>query len=57
MFKHKWEKFDSFFGLSLEMRVLGHTDSLSEAIQKKALTASEAQHIAAMTENIITVKK
>ena len=29
--------------------MLGHTDSLSEAIQKKTLTASEAQRIAAMT--------
>ncbi|KAL5515243.1 hypothetical protein EMCRGX_G000382 [Ephydatia muelleri] len=35
--------------------VLGHTDSLSEAIQKKTLTASEAQRIAAMTVKTLSL--
>ena len=43
------KKFHFFFGLSLGMLVLGHADLLSEAIQKKTLTASEAQCTAAMT--------
>ena len=37
------------------MLVLGHTDSLSEAIQKKTLTASEAQGIVAMTVKTLSL--
>lgn len=43
------KKFDFFFGLSLGMLVLGHADTLSEALQNNALTASEAQRIASLT--------
>ena len=49
------KKFDFFFVLSLGVLVLSHTDSLSEAIQKKTLTASEAQGTAAMTVKTLSL--
>ena len=49
------KKFDFFFGLSIGVLVLSHTDSLSEAIQKKTLTASEAQGTAAMTVKTLSL--
>ena len=42
-------KFDFFFGLSLGICILGHADSLSSAIQSKALSACQAKATADMT--------
>ena len=53
MFRHKLSL--TFIGFSLGVLVLGHTDSLIGAIQKKTLTASEAQGIAAMTVKTLSL--
>ena len=44
------EKFDFFLGLSLAMRILKHAEGLiSSTLQKKDLSACEAQEIAQIT--------
>ena len=43
------QKFDFFFGVSLGLLVLQHTDNLSRSLQKQDISAAEGQHTAVMT--------
>ena len=45
----RMKKFDFFFGLTLDSRILRHADSLSATLQMKDLSACEAQELAEMT--------
>ena len=42
-------KFDYFFGISLGLLILRHTDNLSKAMQRADMSAAEGQDITAMT--------
>ena len=42
-------KFDYFFGVSLGLLILRHTDNLSKTMQKADMSAAEGQAVTAMT--------
>ena len=44
-------KFEFLFGVTVGEMLLGHTDNLSQALQKKTLSAAEVQHIARMVNS------
>ena len=43
------KKFDYFFGVSLGLLLLRHTDNLSKTMQKEDMCAAEAQHVMSLT--------
>ena len=43
------KKFDYFFGVSLGLFLLRHTDNLSKTMQKEDMCAAEAQHVMSLT--------
>ena len=47
-------KFDYFFGISLGLLLLRHTDNLSKTMQRDDMSAAEGQHI---TNTMITTLK
>ena len=51
--KANMKTFDFVFGLVLGQHLLAHTDNLSKAMQSPKMTASEAQHIADLTCQIL----
>ena len=42
-------KFDYFFGISLGLLILRHTDNLSKTMQRADMSAAEGQTVAIMT--------
>ena len=53
----KMESFDFFFGISLAELVLSHGDNLSATLQSSTISATEGQHVASMTKQLLTKEK
>ncbi len=47
------KKFEFFFGVSLGLLILRHTDNLSKTLQKADISAVEGQHVTAMTSSTL----